>query len=46
MYIHIFFFKKKKQFTLFDSSLRTIFTKTYKNDITDAHFDTNDEKVI
>jgi len=33
-------------FTLFDSSLRTIFTKTYKNDITDAHFDTNDEKIV
>jgi WD40 repeat protein len=33
-------------FTLFDSSLRTIFTKTYKNDITDAHFDTKDEKIV
>ncbi|KAG4105749.1 WD40 repeat-like protein [Neocallimastix lanati (nom. inval.)] len=33
-------------FTLLDSSLRTIFTKTYKNDITDAHFDTNDEKIV
>jgi len=33
-------------FTLFDTSLRTIFTKTYKNDITDAHFDTNDEKIV
>jgi len=33
-------------FTLLDSSLRTIFTKKYSNDITDAHFDTNDEKIV